>query len=243
VLSWISPGCVWVLAHSRFGCPRWSRCILDKTHRMESSRAGGSFWPCSFLPGIGARYGQFLDQGAVSHAHYRPASGSSLRSFLPRHRRCCTVGWAGYPMMPEFEHDGFLWVATKWPFPSGFSSRLSGFLLRTFPHYHLPLSTLCTFPGNQYFYAGDDATTLGRDNICTRCGHNRGRSDAPKSSSRAGSGSNTSRSSRPRRRKAANTTPSTATEISRERFFIDRLPSEIILQIAEGLEFEDLTIQ
>jgi len=102
-------------------------------------------------------------------------------------------------------------------------------------------SNLLSGSGNQYFYAGDDATTFGRDNICTRCGHNRGWSDAPKSSSRAGSGSNTSRSSRPRRRKAASTAPSTATEISRERFFIDRLPSEIILQIAEGLEFEDLT--
>ncbi|KAK0644179.1 hypothetical protein B0T16DRAFT_378110 [Cercophora newfieldiana] len=55
----------------------------------------------------------------------------------------------------------------------------------------------------------------------------------------ARSQSNSSRSSRSRKRKTKEN--GDATEIDPERFFIDRLHNEILLQIAEGLEFEELT--
>ncbi|KAK0616776.1 hypothetical protein B0T14DRAFT_483166 [Immersiella caudata] len=71
------------------------------------------------------------------------------------------------------------------------------------------------------------------------CGFDRGAVQRSVSDTR----SDSSRSSRPRRRKAKGPKPdenSTAV-IDPARFFIDRLPNEIILAIAEHLEFEELT--
>jgi ubiquitin-protein ligase len=82
-------------------------------------------------------------------------------------------------------------------------------------------------------------TTFGDGVICKRCRFNRG----PAQQSADETRSNSSRSSRPRRRKAKapKADEHGSTEIDPNRFFIDRLPNEIILQVAERLEFEDLT--
>ncbi|KAK4449621.1 SUMO-conjugating enzyme ubc9 [Podospora aff. communis PSN243] len=100
---------------------------------------------------------------------------------------------------------------------------------------------MASLDGPQRYLPPASSTTFGDGVICNRCRFNRGSSPAKQPADDARGA--VFRFSRPRRRKAkgSNAGERCSTETDPNRFFIDRLPNEIILQIAERLEFEELT--